>query len=72
MNEIADFKRLSTVSTPKWRTDWNTLSALLLKELVIEHEWISMVRMVNFALVDFMLMPFHSSPDKRFTLDKLT
>ena len=71
LNKLADFKRLSAVSTPKWRTDWNTLSALPLKELVIEHEWMSMARMVNSGWVDFMLMPFHSTPDKHFRLDKI-
>ena len=71
INSILDFKKLTAVSTPKWRTDWQTLSALPLKELVIEHEWISMARMVNSGWVDFMLMPFHSTPDRRFKLDKI-
>lgn len=71
IKHIRDFKKLTAVSTPKWRTDWKTLSELPLKELVIEHEWISMARMVNSGWVDFMLMPFHSTPDKRFKLDKI-
>lgn len=63
-----DFKQFTSVSTPKWRTDWQTLSALPLKELVREDEWLSMARMVNMQWVDFMLMPFNSTPDKSFTL----
>ncbi|WP_100915108.1 hypothetical protein [Pseudoalteromonas spongiae] len=69
--QMSDFKRLSAVSTPKWRTDWKTLSDLPLKELVIEHEWISMARMVNTGWVDFMLMPFNATADQSFKLDKI-
>ncbi|MEI4551990.1 hypothetical protein [Pseudoalteromonas spongiae] len=71
LTQMSDFKRLSAVSTPKWRTDWKTLSDLPLKELVIEHEWISMARMVNTGWVDFMLMPFNSTTDQSFKLDKI-
>jgi hypothetical protein len=30
-----------------------------------------MVRMVNIQWVDFILMPFNSTPDKSFTMDKI-
>ena len=66
-----DLKKLSAVSTPKWRTDWITLSQLPLKKLVREDEWVSMARMVNNGWVDMMLMPFHSTPDRSFKLDRI-
>jgi len=68
---LADFKELSSISTPKWRTDWKTLQDLSLKKLVKDNSWLSMVRMVNLQWVDFMLMPFNSTPDHSFTLDKI-
>lgn len=67
-----DLSQRTAVSTPKWRTDWSTLQALPLKELVREDEWLSMARMVHLQWVDFMLMPFHSTPDKSFTLENMT
>ncbi|NOU51733.1 hypothetical protein HG263_14445 [Pseudoalteromonas sp. JBTF-M23] len=56
-------KELSAVSTPRWRTDWDTLQKLPLKSHVIEHEWIAQARMVSMQWVDFMLMPL--MPDKK-------
>ncbi len=64
-------KQFSSVSTPKWRTDWKTLQALSLKKLVREDEWLSMARMVNLQWVDFLLMPFNSTPDQSFTMGKI-
>jgi len=69
---LADLKQFTAVSTPKWRTDWQTLQALPLKKLVREDEWLSMARMVDMQWIDFLLMPFHSTPDKSFTMDKIT
>jgi len=67
----ADLKELTAVSTPKWRTDWQTLQALTLKELVREDSWLSMARMVNMQWVDFMLMPFNSTKDQSFIINKI-
>lgn len=69
---IQDLQALTAVSTPKWRTDWQTLQVLGLKELVREDEWLSMARMVDMQWIDFMLMPFNSTSDKSFTLEKIT
>jgi hypothetical protein len=71
IERLADFKKLTSISTPKWRTDWKTLENLSLKELVTEDSWLSMVRMVNLQWIDFMLMPFNATPDRSFTLDKI-
>ena len=71
INKLEDLSAFSAVSTPKWRTDWLTLSNLPIKELVREDEWLSMARMVNMQWVDFMLMPFHSTADRSFTLESI-
>ncbi len=69
VKNLQDLKQLSAVSTPLWRTDWQTLQSLPLKELVREDSWLSMARMVNIQWVDFLLMAFNSTPDKSFTMD---
>ncbi len=66
-----DLADLTAVSTPKWRTDWQTLQELSLKDIVVQDSWLSMVRMVNLQWIDFILMPFNSTPDKSFTMDKI-
>lgn len=71
IKELNDLKDFTAISTPKWNTDWKTLEALPLKELIREDEWLSQARMVNLGWVDFILMAFHSSPDKSFTMDKI-
>ncbi|NMP31322.1 hypothetical protein HII17_07090 [Thalassotalea sp. M1531] len=71
IDKLEDLAKFTAVSTPKWRTDWQTLDALPLRKLVREDEWLSMARMVNMGWVDFMLMPFHSTPDKSFTLENI-
>ncbi len=68
---LDDLSELTAVSTPKWHTDWQTLEQLPLKKLFREDEWLSMARMVNMQWVDFLLMPFHSSEDKSFSMEKV-
>jgi hypothetical protein len=68
---IDDLKNLTAVSTPKWRTDWETINALPLKKVVMENSWLSMARMVHLQWIDFLLMPFNSTPDQSFTMDKI-
>jgi len=68
---LADLTELTSISTPKWRTDWQTLQSLPLKKLMKENSWLSMARMVNIQWVDFLLMPFTSTPDQSFTLEKI-
>lgn len=72
IKSLADLSALTAVSTPKWRTDWQTLQSLPLKELVREDEWLSMARMVNLQWIDFLLMPFHSSNNQVFSMEKIT
>jgi len=71
VEKLSDLQHLTSISTPKWRTDWKTLQSLNLKELTKESSWLSMTRMVNLQWVDFMLMPFNSTPDKSFTMEKV-
>ncbi|WP_286269351.1 hypothetical protein [Thalassotalea hakodatensis] len=71
INSLDDLKQFTAISTPKWRTDWRTLESLPIKQLIREDEWLSQARLTNIQWVDFMLMAFHSTPDKSFTLDKI-
>jgi len=72
INSIEQLSEFTSVSTPKWRTDWKTLQALPIKKLIREDEWLSMARMVNLQWIDFLLMAFNSTPDQSFSMDKIT
>ncbi len=72
IHDLDGLSKLTAVSTPKWRTDWQTLQALPLKELIREDEWLGMARMVNLQWIDFLLMPFNSTADKSFVMDKIS
>lgn len=67
----SDFTQLTGVSTPRWRTDWKTLSQLPLKDLVAEDEWLSQVRMVSMQWVDFMLMPLMPQLNNQYVLEDI-
>lgn len=71
IKSLADLKGLTAVSTPKWRTDWQTLSNLPLKQLIKEDEWLSQARMVHMQWVDFMLMPLFNTIDGVYELEKI-
>ncbi|GAA0815091.1 hypothetical protein GCM10009111_12880 [Colwellia asteriadis] len=71
VKSINDLKDLTAVSTPLWRTDWQTIQSLPLKKVTREDSWLSMARMVNLQWIDFLLMPFNSTPDQSFTMDKI-
>ncbi len=71
INKLSDLAELTAVSTPKWRTDWKTLQQLSLKSLTRDDSWLSMVRMVDIQWIDFILMPFNSTPEQDFTMDKV-
>jgi hypothetical protein len=71
IKELSDLQSFTAVSTPKWRTDWQTLQALPLKELIQEDEWLSQARMVNLGWIDFLLMAFNSTPDQSFNMEKI-
>lgn len=68
---IQDLQLLTAVSTPRWRTDWETLSLLPLKRLAVEHEWISQARMVSMQWIDFMLMPLMPSKHNEYKLEDI-
>lgn len=69
--QLADFKQLTAVSTPRWQTDWQTLSDLPLKELLREDEWLGQVRTVSMQWVDFMMMPLMPSLNNRYSLENI-
>lgn len=71
LKSFSDFNTLTAVSTPKWRTDWQTLQDLSLKELLREDSWVSMARMTSLQWVDFMLMPFTSTTDQSYRLESI-
>lgn len=66
-----DFSQLTAVSTPRWRTDWQTLSGLPLKELFVEHEWLAQAQMVHRQWADFMMMPLMPSLRNRYKLEEI-
>lgn len=72
IKQLSDLNELTAITTSKWRTDWLTLKALPLKNVIDEKEWLSMARLVDIQWVDFLLMPFHSSPDQSYTMGKIT
>jgi hypothetical protein len=68
---LQQLRKFTGVSTPKWQTDWATMSALSLKELVREDEWLSQARMVHMRWVDFMLMPFFHDANGVYQLEQI-
>lgn len=71
IDELSDLAQFSAVSTPKWRTDWQTLETLPLRKLVREDEWLSQARMVSMGWVDFMLMPFFHDSQGHYRLESI-
>jgi len=71
IRQLDDLRRFSAVSTPKWRTDWQTLQALPLRKLIREDEWLSQARMVSMGWVDFMLMPFFHDSFGNYRLESI-
>lgn len=71
VTSVEHLAQLTAVSTPKWQTDWQTLSTLPLKQLVREDEWLSQARMVHMQWVDFMLMPLFNAPSGNYQLEKI-
>jgi hypothetical protein len=71
INTLDDLSQFTSISTPKWATDWKTLQTLPLKDLIREDEWLSQARMVTLGWVDFMLMAFHSTENQSFSMEKI-
>ncbi|PAY02462.1 hypothetical protein CKO50_04325 [Pseudoalteromonas sp. HM-SA03] len=69
LKEEQGLTQLTSVSNPKWQTDWQTLESLPLKQLHAESDWMSQARMVSKGWVDFMLMPLMPKRDNRFVLE---
>ncbi|MEQ2352868.1 hypothetical protein [Pseudoalteromonas piscicida] len=69
LKEEQGLTQLTSVSNPKWQTDWQTLESLPLKQLYAEPDWMSQARMVSKGWVDFMLMPLMPKLDNRFVLE---
>ena len=69
LQSYQQLKDYTSVSTPRWRTDWETLHSLPLQKLFVEHEWVSQARMVSTMWADFMLMPLMPSLNNEFNLE---
>ena len=68
IQSLSDLHTMTSVSTPRWSTDWATLKSLNLKELYEEDEWLSQIRMVHLKWADFMLMPFMPALNNHYKL----
>lgn len=71
LRKTEDLKQLTGVSTPKWHTDWQTMSKLPLKQLIQEDEWLSQARIVHMGWVDIMLMPFFHDNNGIYQLEQI-
>lgn len=71
IKSLADLNQLTSVSTPRWATDWHTLQSLNLQKLFEEDEWLSQLRMVHLKWADFMLMPLMPSLDNHYRLGNI-
>ena len=71
LRKTEDLTDLTGVSTPKWHTDWQTMSKLPLKQLIQEDEWLSQARIVHMGWVDIMLMPFFHDNNGIYQLEQI-
>ncbi|RPJ67672.1 hypothetical protein DRW07_07445 [Alteromonas sediminis] len=71
LKTLSDLEQYSAVSTPRWKTDWHTLSALPLKELIREDEWVSQANMVSKMYIDFIIMPFFANDNDIYELETI-
>ncbi len=63
-NRLSDLALLTAVSNPKWKRDWDLLESFIPTEQLYKSVlWSSMVKMVEFGRVDFLLAPFQSTLD---------
>lgn len=69
LDSYSQLETYTSVSTPRWRTDWETLHSMPLQKLFVEHEWVSQARMVSMMWADFMLMPLMPSLKNEFNLE---
>lgn len=64
VKSLPDIALLSAVSNPNWKRDWDLLNSFMPAEQLYKSVlWPSMVKMVEFGRVDFLLAPFQSSSD---------
>lgn len=63
---LEQLQQLSSVSNKHWHSDWQTLSAMNLKQLYNVAKWSSMLDMIRVQRADFLLAPFQVSDDLSF------
>jgi hypothetical protein len=58
---LAQFKKLSVVSSTDWPVDWKTLTDIAPQHLANQREWNGMARLVHNKWVDVTLAPFRAT-----------
>lgn len=72
VKSLTDIALLSAVSNPDWKRDWDLLNSFMpAEQLYSSVLWPSMVKMVEFGRVDFLLAPFQSSSDLSLSYDDI-
>ena len=71
INKLEDFSKFSSISTPRWHADWETLQSLKLKKLYQDDEWLQQIRAVDKHWADFVLLPFMPAVNNHYTLHSL-
>jgi hypothetical protein len=66
IERLEDFQRLSSVSSPRWTVDWDTLSQLNLKALYQTQDKVEMFKLVLLRNVDFTAQEFSQSDDMSY------
>ncbi|AIY66058.1 hypothetical protein [Pseudoalteromonas piratica] len=71
IDSLEDFSSFTSISTPRWHADWQTLSSLKLKKLYQDDEWLQQIRAVDKKWADFVLLPFMPALNNHYKLHSL-
>lgn len=71
INSLEDFTKFTSISTPRWHADWETLKSLKLKKLYQDDEWLQQIRAVDKKWADFVLLPFMPAVNNHYKLHSL-
>jgi hypothetical protein len=69
---LQDLQQLTVVCNASWRRDWDLLHSLMPPDNIYKSViWSSMVKMVHFNRVDFVLAPFQRTPDMALVFEDI-
>ncbi|WP_100913876.1 hypothetical protein [Pseudoalteromonas spongiae] len=71
IDSLDDFSQFTSISTPRWHADWQTLKSLKLKKLYKDDEWLQQIRAVDKKWADFTLLPFMPAVNNHYKLHSL-